>query len=187
MQNGYLPKVSKFNIFSKFHAGYTRNVPVTSITIHGSAGGNNAQALFNWWDSLPTLTDKWSVGKTERMKRAIGFYHYLIDLDGTCFQMLDEFRWAYHSHSGRMDAGTIAVCLVNTRRENSGSYTDEQYHTLHELITDITTRRPQAKTIYSHQLRADLYSNLKPPQVTPCPGPEFEWGRLKIFGLSISK
>ena len=178
--------INRTDIFLQFHPGHSREHAPDTITIHGTAGGVDADGLFRWWNTLPQKTDNWSVGKTAAMRRGIGFYHYLIDRDGTVYKMLDEHLWSFHSHAGRNDSRSIAVALVNPHRLNNFQYTDEQYHALHTLITDIQTRH-FIKTIDSHNSRALRFSGLKPPQVTPCPGNGFDWERLGVFGLDILK
>ena len=176
--------INRTDIYAEFHPGHVKSTATDTITIHGTGGGLDAYSLFRWWKNLPAKTDNWSIGKTAAMRRGIGFYHYLIDRDGTVYKMLDEHLWSYHSHAGKNDQQTVSISLINPHGLNNFQYTDEQYHALHELITDIQTRI-NIKMIDSHESRALRFSGLKPPQITPCPGSGFDWQRLGVFGLEV--
>jgi N-acetyl-anhydromuramyl-L-alanine amidase AmpD len=174
---------NKFEIFAAYHPGHDRTRAIDTITIHGSAGGESADALFRWWQNLGKRDDAWSRDKAERMRSGIGFYHFLIGLDGSAFPMLPEIKWSYHSHAGMADQATLSICLVNPDKGNLGPYSDEQYHALHELIGEILKKYPHIKTIDSHTYRARKYSGLTPPN--PCPGPAFQWERVSIFPVKV--
>ena len=176
--------INRTDIFQKFHPGFARVDSPHLITLHGTGGGVDAEALFKWYETLPTLTDKWSINRTANLNRGIGMYHYLIDRDGTVYEMLNELKWAYHSHAGRNDRATLGIELINPDRSNGFQYTDEQYTALNNLISNINLRHT-IKGIESHNYRARRYSNLVPPAVTPCPGVGFDWERLNDFGVEV--
>jgi N-acetyl-anhydromuramyl-L-alanine amidase AmpD len=176
--------IDRTDVFKKYHPGHLRKNPVDTVVIHGTAGGENAGALFRWWHSLDTATDEWSKQKLRSMKSAIGFYHYLIDREGQTYSLLAEDRFGFHSHAGHADGTAIAIALVNPMAGNADTYTDQQYHALFTLIEDIKTRH-SVTAIESHDFRAMKYSKLK--TTTPCPGPLTDWSRLYVHGVEVNK
>jgi hypothetical protein len=177
--------IEKIILFKEFHPGHERKSTIDTISVHGSAGGYNAVALFKWWRSLSELSDKWSQKKYKSLKNGIGFYHFIIDINGKIFQTFNLDRWFYHAHAGFADSRTIAICLVNTGKKNSHEYTFDQYYALNELIEYLRFKYETIENLDTHDYRAMKYSAMHTP--TPCPGPHFKFSELWDHGLEVFK
>ena len=110
--------------------------------------------------------------------------HYLIDVDGTIDQLVDEARRAWHAGVSEWDGETdinsrsIGIELVN---KGAGSdyhpFPAAQMAALIDLITDIVARHDIApKDVVGHE---DIAPGRKID-----PGPKFDWERLRRLGLA---
>lgn len=147
----------------KYMPGFDRSLKdITEIIIHGTAGGTSAQAVINWMIG----------GEREDLYNAgIGLFHYIIDLNGDTYEIIDSSKWVYHSDCSSHDKHTIGIEMLNTQLLNAGSYTVKQYEALKELIVELIKKFP-IDSITSHDVNRYKYSNLNPK---PCPGYLFNW------------
>lgn len=105
--------------------------------------------------------------------------HYVIDRDGTLYQMVPEGLRAWHSGVSRLGARarvndfSIGVDLVFEPDVDAG-YTEAQYAALLALLDGIRSR---------HGIRADRVVGhedvARPPGRKEDPGPRFDWPRVR--------
>ncbi len=156
------------NIREKYHKGFKRKESdISEIVIHGTAGGKTAEGMFNW------------MYKSDRKKcyRGIGLFHYLIDMQGEIYEVIDPLRWTYHSHSNKHDKHTIGIELLNPSKTNSEAYTDMQLQMLMSFIFDELFEKYDITSIVGHQFNKKKFTGVGN---YPCPG-NFEWRYLKEF------
>ncbi|HUT63049.1 MAG TPA: N-acetylmuramoyl-L-alanine amidase [Anaerolineae bacterium] len=148
---------------------------IDEIVIHGTGGGT-AKGIIKWMSSD-------TCERKENYKKSIGLFHYEIDRNGDIYEIMHpDYRWAYHSGSGKHDRKTIGIELVNPSAGNKDDYTDEQYDSLIVLIKKLTDSF-EVRRIVSHDFNRKKYSNIEPK---PCPGPLFDWNRIAVFpGIDI--
>jgi len=111
--------------------------------------------------------------------------HYLIDEDGTVWQLVDELKRAWHagisSWHGRSDinAVSIGIELVNPGHEfGYRSFPEAQMGALEELARAIIARHPiPARHVLGH---SDIA-----PQRKQDPGELFDWARLAGAGIGL--
>lgn len=129
--------------------------------------------------------------------------HYMIDRDGTIYELVPEDRVAYHAGKGtlpdkkhyedRLNQFSIGIELlaIGTKeemglmideetydkiaREHIG-YTEAQYEALNELITDITLRYDTLEKTREHTIGHDEYA----PDRRTDPGSLFEWEKIGL-------
>jgi len=160
-------------IRNKFHKGFKRKTPPTTIIIHGTGG---------------TGTYKW-MKKGERgnnYRKGISLFHYLIERDGRIINIINPNRWVWHSHAGwhrdkngniiQRDASTIGIELENTSSKNTNGYTKEQYDSLSLLVFDNLMIKYPINIIMSHSRSYKKY--LKKTKPLACPGPKFDWSKI---------
>ncbi len=157
------------SISEKFRRG---NSDITEIVIHGTGGGESAQAILKWMEDGE---------RAEEYKKGISLFHSEIDRDGVIYNIIPFNFWCYHSSSGQHDKQTVGLELINTYPLNKGIYIYEQYNTLIELINYIKTICP-IKTIVGHGYNGRTYSN----KDKECPGMYFEWHQL-IKNLNLKQ
>ena len=168
-------KIDK-RIREKYHAGFVRpDADVSILTVHGTAGGNNAESIIKWMLSggiLPTGKFR----KTEYIK-GVALFQYMIDKDGIIYDLINPHNWVYHSGTGGFDYKTIGVELVNSSFDNSKKYTEKQYHSLFELYCFLSGVFPNLKTIQGHE---SLYKEKtgRRKKAPRCPGAGFNWASL---------
>jgi len=161
-------------IRNKFKPGYKRTLTnIEWVVLHGTGGGNTLQ----WWRDTP-LNSK----RGRLYTRSIALTHYLIQRNGTIWEIVDpEEYWLHHASIGKLDKGTIGVELVNTTRNNSGSYTKAQYNSLIYLWNYLAGSRsfwmparfPELGVILGHgRCKQKTYGGWK-----NCPG-NFDWEKL---------
>ena len=129
--------------------------------------------------------------------------HYIIDREGQIFQLVEENRRAFHAGKGRLDdfpnytnnlnefSIGIEMLAIGTPEEmakfiSSGrydrlnpsfiGYTDAQYESLNELLTEIYERHPAIVRDRRHTIGHDEYA----PGRKTDPGILFDWDRLLI-------
>lgn len=155
-------------IREKYSQGFSRkNSDVTEFVIHGTGGGSSAKSLIRWMISGE---------RAEEYKKGIALFHYLIDRDGTVYNIIDPAKWVFHSGSGEHDIHTIGTELVNPTIGNIGSYTDIQYVNLAKLIFDMIKSFPGIKLITTHNYLQTKYSGFG----KSCPGNIFNFDKLKL-------
>ncbi|MEM7271317.1 MAG: N-acetylmuramoyl-L-alanine amidase [Pseudomonadota bacterium] len=110
--------------------------------------------------------------------------HYLIDLDGTVEQLVDERRRAWHAGvsewEGESDVNSrsIGIELVNQGAgPNYHPFPEAQMATLEGLLAEISSRW----TIDPRLVRG--HSDVAPGRKID-PGPKFDWKRLERAGLA---
>lgn len=161
-----------------YHSGFPRELSeAKEVTIHGTGGGANAAAIMRW---MKDLAQPW---ESDRWKRGVALYHFLIDRTGDVYQFIDLDRWVYHSSSGIHDKTTIGIELMNPVANNMGAYTVQQYEALNELIGNIIRPLCPIERISSHQYNYRNYSGGD----KSCPGPHFNWDKVNFQGISILK
>lgn len=107
--------------------------------------------------------------------------HWLIDLDGTTEQLVDESRRAWHAGAGAWGAVTdVNSHSIGIELQNSGNapFPAPQMAALETLLAAILTRwtiPPQ---------RVIAHSDMAPTRKSD-PGPRFDWRRLARQGLSV--
>ncbi|OYU19569.1 MAG: N-acetylmuramoyl-L-alanine amidase [Rhodobacteraceae bacterium PARR1] len=107
--------------------------------------------------------------------------HWLIDLDGTTDQLVDESRRAWHAGAGAWGAVTdVNSHSIGIELQNSGNapFPAAQMAALETLLTAILTRwhiPPQG--VIAH-------SDMAPARKSD-PGPRFDWRRMARQGLSV--
>jgi len=152
----FLPIADKFK---------RNDTDIQEIVIHGTGGGQSAQAILDWM---------YSGEREDEYRRGIGLFHLEIDLTGEVFSVIPALYWCYHSSSGKHDKETIGIELVNPIAQNEGGYTKDQYSSLIEVIDKIILRYP-IKRIVGHGYNKQTYSG----SYKNCPGQAFEWSRLQ--------
>lgn len=107
--------------------------------------------------------------------------HWLIDLDGTAEQLVDETRRAWHAGAGAWGAVTdVNSHSIGIELQNAGNhpFPAPQMAALENLLTAILTRwdiPPQCVIAHSDMA----------PERKSDPGPRFDWRRLARQGLSV--
>lgn len=107
--------------------------------------------------------------------------HYLIDRDGTCFQMVAEEMRAWHAGAGGwagladINSRSIGIELVNTGAE---PFPAPQMRALEGLLAQIMARWCIAPVdVIGHSDMA--------PERKQDPGPRFDWRALARAGLAV--
>ena len=153
--------IKNTEIRNKYHQGFLR-LPedIHQIVIHSSGGGHSANSIL-----------RWMVGgeRASQYKRGIALFHYLIDLNGDIYNIIDHDRWVYHSSSGRHDKGTIGIEHVNSSWKNNNELTGDQYASLVDLIEYLMDRY-DITSILGHGKCKEIYSG----EYKRCPG-NFDW------------
>ena len=151
--------------------GYARAIAdINEITVHGSGGGSSSMALLNWMSSE-------NCERKELYKKGIGLFPYTIDFNGDIYNLMPVNNWYYHSDAGQHDSHTIGIEMMNSGQGNSGKYTNVQYASLFELMSDLCSKYP-ITDIHSHDANRRMFSNM--PQ-KPCPGMNFNWSQLEEY------
>jgi N-acetylmuramoyl-L-alanine amidase len=107
--------------------------------------------------------------------------HYLIDRDGTCWQLVAEDVRAWHAGAGAwagvadVNSNSIGIELVNTGAEPFGL---RQFRALEQVLSGILSRWAIAP--------ADVigHSDMAPDRKQD-PGPRFDWRALARSGLAV--
>lgn len=107
--------------------------------------------------------------------------HYLIDRDGTCWQLVAEEARAWHAGAGQwaglsdINSRSIGIELVNTGAE---PFALPQVRTLERVLAGILARWQIAPVdVIGH---ADMAPDRKSD-----PGPRFDWRGLAVSGLAV--
>jgi N-acetylmuramoyl-L-alanine amidase len=107
--------------------------------------------------------------------------HYLIDSDGTIFQMVEESQRAWHAGAGQwgdvidVNSHSIGIELANTGQT---PFAAAQMDALDSLLTGLLERH----TISPERVIA--HSDMAPHRKND-PGPRFDWPRLVRLGLAV--
>ena len=157
-------------IRSKFHSGKSRKAylgKVKEVVVHGTGGGNTLEYVRNG-------------GRADLYYDAIALFHYLIESDGTIWEIINPDRWVYHSTRGSKDKNSIGIEMENLSRDNSADYSQEQYMALHWLIFEyLMDRYPKLDVIMSHKRAIEKrYNGTRTKQ---CPGTGFNWNKLASY------
>lgn len=171
------------DIRNKYHKGYKRkDSEVTHLIIHGTAGGQSAKSNLKWMMSGGYMGN--GVYRSEQYSKGVALFHYIIDRDGTIYDIINPHNFVYHSSTGGnsskqtgFDRNTIGIELTNPDRENHGYYTPQQYFSLVWLYTFLVDRFPKMKYIYGH----GSIKREKTGKNKVCPGPNFDWKRFGSY------
>ncbi len=111
--------------------------------------------------------------------------HYLVEEDGTIFQLVDEDKRAWHAGRGQwqecedVNSGSIGIEIVNPGHEfGYRAFPDIQIDAVITLCRDILTR---------HDIRSDriiAHSDMAPDRKED-PGELFPWDRLAANGIGL--
>ncbi len=101
-------------------------------------------------------------------------YHYVIDKDGTIYQLVPEAYMAWHAKGANFDS--IGISLVNTGYAND-QYTEAQYESLNELLKDIIGRYPNLELDNQH-----IFAHYEVSNVKWDPSPNFDWAKIGLPG-----
>ncbi|MCH2276925.1 N-acetylmuramoyl-L-alanine amidase [Thalassospira sp.] len=111
--------------------------------------------------------------------------HYLVEEDGTIFQLVDEDKRAWHAGRGQwqecndVNSGSIGIEIVNPGHEfGYRAFPDIQIDAVITLCRDILTR---------HDIRPDriiAHSDMAPDRKED-PGELFPWDRLAANGIGL--
>ena len=142
---------------------------ISEITIHGTGGGT-ARGIIEWMTSD-------ACERAELYKKGIGLFPYMIDRNGTIYEIMPPVDWYYHSEAGAYDKHTIGIELVNDKINNAGDYTEHQYESLFKLI-QLLCGTYAIKKITSHDTNRRIYSGLGSK---PCPGDKFSKAAIEAF------
>jgi len=167
-------------IRAKYQKGWIkkiRNVPITEVVIHGTAGGMTVAGLLHWMYNEGRKT----------YNKGIGLFHYAIgrgmkgEKDGLICEVIDPDYWVYSSTSGKHDKTAINIELINTSKSNRDPYTEGQYESLFNLIFNhLMVVYPTINRITGHRYNIWRWnSNTKAKKKDKnCPG-NFDWNRLE--------
>jgi len=163
----------------KFHEGFSRNdYDIDTLIIHCTAGGSSANSCIKWMSNGGLLAD--GTKREKDYKKGIALFHYLIDLNGDIYEIINPHNFVYHSSTGIFDKTTIGIELVNTDRNNSKPVTKEQYKALAELYLFINNNINKIDNIYGH----GAIKMIKTGKNKVCPGLGFDWYK---FLLELTK
>lgn len=171
------------DIEDKYHRGFIRPAPPTEITLHSTAShpGTNAKSILTWMKNGGYMGIDKKIGKPKYRRdeymKGISLFHFIIDRDGTIYQLLDVMRWVYHSCSHNHDATTIGIEHVKLTTDNSDDWTPEQYKASLELCADLYRQFNTINKVTSHDYNSRTYSGLGEK---PCPGP-INWDLYRDF------
>lgn len=158
-------------IRNKFCKGFERTIPVTHFVIHGTGGGGT----LNWVRNADPASKR-----GRRYINGDGLFHYLIERDGTIYEIIDPELWVYHASIRSRDKGTIGVELLNPSSTNKTPYTKEQYKALVWLYGYVQrTYHREVKTAISHNMMKRKYRR----DGKACPGKGFDWELFKSMML----
>lgn len=163
-------------IRERYHSGFKRTKPITTIVIHGTGGGGTLR----WVEDA----DRTDPARASRYRKAIGLFHYLVTRGGfsvvredtkpVSLEVIDPDRWVYHASVGHLDHGTIGIECLNPGRANSGHYTTAQIEELADLCAYLVRRYPTIKEFVGHgRMKQRLDRAGKAWKI--CPGPNFPW------------
>lgn len=156
-----------------YHRGFARPGNITEIIIHGTGGPGNLRGAIHWFRSGER-------GKEYRQGNAL--VHYLIELDGTIWEMIDPTRYVRHSCRGNLDRQSIGIEITNPDPQNGNGYefTDAEYDSLNWLVFEyLIPRFPTITTIMSHKRAWQKFTNGM--QWKECPGKRFKWGVVESY------
>lgn len=172
---GMAPKIKKDKVIrKKFEPGMKRTYETVDwFVVHGTAGGGT----LNWWRNTP-LNSK----RGRLYTRGIALTHYLIERDGTIWEIVDPKKyWLHHASIGKLDKGTVGVELLNPTRDNSGPYTEEQYQALADLYEHLYSPKTFRKAIFPEM--SVILGHCRAKQKISggwknCPGDGFDWDKF---------
>jgi len=153
-------------IRNKFFSGYDRTKPINWFVIHGTAG----VGVLRWMRDLVTPESKRGLS----YKKGIGLFHYLIERNGTIWEIISPDKWVWHADVGSYDGGSIGVELENPSTSNAKEYTAEQYTSLLSLFNYLKKLYPTIDVMISHN-RAKIKVNNGKLGGKECPGKGFDW------------
>jgi hypothetical protein len=157
--------IQDYSVIDKWFEGWSRNVnTIIEAVIHHTDGGGNVETLKNWMLNRE---------RTDQYKKGIALFHYAIDKKGSIWEVAPLSRWFYHSSSGKHDEYTIGIELIH----KSGQFTEKQYDSLFYLLFETF---PKWCKNYNHIVSHDYNYNKYKSRTKNCPGPEFDWDRLKL-------
>lgn len=154
------------------HAPWPRRKPITTVVVHGTAGGTTLEDLEKWVYGAPIPT-----GPTYNMMVPSNYgvtFHYAIDNTGKIGQFVPDDYWNYHSTCADADEETIGIELVMP----SNSYhapTQKQFDALIRLIVHLREKHSTIQYVDSHSWREWYYTCIYVPTQSnkDCPGMPF--------------
>lgn len=148
---------------------------IDTVVIHYMSGINIDKAR---WDD-PALSMK--ILRDYRVSA-----HYIIDRQGTAYQLVKEKDVAWHAGGSIMPAPdnrrnvnsfSIGIELIAT---HDSGFTDAQYASLTRLVTDIKGRHAITRLVGHDEIAGKRAVNLGLRRdVKPDPGPKFDWSRFR--------
>lgn len=144
--------------------GDRRGRRVELVVLHYTAMASAAEALARLCDPVAEVSA-----------------HYLIDRDGTVFNLVDEAMRAWHAGAGEWAGeGDVNSRSIGIELQNSGTepFAEPQMVALEQLLADLLGRfdLPSQAVIAHSDMAPDRKSD---------PGARFDWRRLAVQGLSV--
>lgn len=173
--------IKNTKIREKWHTGFSRwPEDVTEIVIHATAGigqikwqeKSDLENIQRLIDNSKTDAEKakWlaEYKRVSQWKNGIGIPQYNIDRQGNVTEIIDPFRWTYHSCSGEHDRHSIGIEFDKVKSDNSDDITSAQMESGVQLCKQLCVMFPNIDKIVSHWHNWYTYYNHSPK---PCPGP----------------
>ncbi len=150
-----------------------RNAPVSMIVLHYTAMPSCEESLARLCDGDPALP----AGRVSS--------HYLVDLDGTVYRLVDEAKRAWHAGIGSwggvrdVNSASIGIEIQNVGVDGNGRrvpFPEEQIDAVIDLCAGIQRRHGiRARNVVGH-------SDVAPVRKQD-PGEAFPWRRLAAAGV----
>jgi hypothetical protein len=183
-------------IREKWSQGFDRSPEdVTEIVIHATAGigqikwqeTSDLKVIQSRIDSAQTADDKdkWTkeYNRVAQWSKGIGIPQYNIDRKGNVTEIIDVFKWTYHSCSGVHDKHSIGIEFDKVDASNKDDITPDQMQNGIELCKQLCVMFPNIDKIVSHYHNWYVYFNHNPK---PCPGP-FPFDSVQIIFNEFEK
>ena len=109
--------------------------------------------------------------------------HYLIDRDGTIYQLVNDNEIANHAGNSGINQQSIGIEIINSGKKND-VYTSQQYLALNGLLDDFENNYGIQRTnenIIGH------YEVVRTEGVRWDPSPNFEWFKIRLNGHRLLK
>jgi len=117
-------------------------------------------------------------GRAERYRQGDGLFHYLIERNGTIYEIIDPDKYVLHASQSTRDRRSIGIEMENPN--NASPFTPAQYDSLEWLVFRyLGNRYPTITSIISHnKAKRRANGNTKGKY---CPGKGFDWSRLETI------
>lgn len=161
--------IKRFDVSEMWHPGWKRKIEeITEVVIHGTPGKTATGLL------------QWMIGgeRGKSYKKGQALFHFLIDKNGTIYQIAPINRFYFHSCSGKHDKLTIGIELLNPIVGNEGDYSDLQYESLELLMFDaLFTYCKNINRVVGHDYNYNTYKGIR----KNCPGKNFDWKKTRTM------